>query len=88
MKKVTSFEIKGEILTLHYFDDTEPSLDSHSASVNWKVHPEVKKVLYAMMEVLGTYLLTDNKNLLEAQQEDLEELFQKLLKEPPTEGQR
>lgn len=86
MKKVTRIEIRDDILTLHFFDDTEHSIESNTVSVNWKIHTEVRKVIYAVMEVLGTYLLTENKNLLEVQKEDLEDLFEKLL-QPPTESQ-
>ncbi len=82
MKQVTRFEMNGDILTLHFRDDSDPNTDSYSINVNWKINIEVQKVICAAIRVVATYLLTENKNLKDIHQDELEYLFQQLLKGP------
>lgn len=86
MKKVTGISIKGEELTLSYFDEAKPEVDCYVLTINWKTSPEIKKVVMAAMEVIGTFLLTSNGSLEDVEQNELEDLFRKLLEPPKSES--
>ena len=91
MRTLTKIEFTGDQLIIRYTDDTDKLVNERAILVKWSDHPPIVKVVRAFQEVLGTYFLTENKNLSLVPEESLEELFRQLLKEPgspptPSEG--
>ena len=83
MKRLTQVEFKGDTLVLRYKDDADEGIEERAIIVKWKDHPPVVNLMKAFMEVVGGYFLSDNKGLTGVTQLELEDLFKKLLQEPP-----
>jgi len=82
MKTLTRIELVNDQLIIRYTDDTDKIAAERAMIIKWPDHPAIVKLFKAFQEVLGTYFLTENQNLDNVPEAELDELFKKLLEEP------
>lgn len=73
--------VQGDMLQIHYRDDTNDDIDERVALIRWKRHPKIVKLITEFEKIVGVYFLTSNKNLDQLDDADIEDLLRKLLRE-------
>ena len=82
-KAITHITLQGDILTIYYTDSDDTIVDEKAVIIRWKKHPKVVKLIQGFFEIIGTYFLTDNKNLDSLEDEDINALLRRLVQEEP-----
>lgn len=80
-KNITKVEIQGDLLMIKYTDPDDPAVDEKAVLIRWKKHPKVVKLMQIFSEIVGTYFLTNNKNLDRLEDTEIENIVLKLLEE-------
>ncbi|KKM04490.1 hypothetical protein LCGC14_1763700 [marine sediment metagenome] len=78
--KVIGVEIKRDVLFIHYTEEKDKIVETRIAAIHWKTNPVLAKVVQAFAEVVSNYALSGNRNLEKVETEQLEQLFNDLLR--------
>ena len=81
---ITGVAVQGDILQIHYRDDTSDDIDERVAIIRWKRHPKMAKLIQEFEKIVGVYFLTSNKNLDRLDDADIEDLLRNLLRDDET----